>query len=239
MYAPSRLQTENMKGILTLIVFTTTLLTYGQEPIVALVEVPRKVEESITINENICQTTVTVPNKLKFHTRYEYTDPDSNDLIIENGYPKGAPKYTGSNGKEYGYVVFWTRITNETNKPFDLAIEFHEDSYELPSLPGLFFKPFIPSDTMTIDNESLLDFGLDLKTFLDNNFYKPAVLNRTIEPNDSSGFFIVILANAKESTEQFTLRAGLSIKGKKLFYRINDREIRCGKINLKKLKLQK
>ena len=36
-----------------------------------------------------------------------------------------------------------------------------------------------------------------------------------------------------------TLRTGLSLKGQNLFYRINDKEILCGKIDLTKLMLRK
>lgn len=36
-----------------------------------------------------------------------------------------------------------------------------------------------------------------------------------------------------------TVRTGLSIRDQNLFYRINDKEILCGDINFKQLKLQK
>jgi hypothetical protein len=71
--------------------------------------------------------------------------------------------------------------------------EFSEDSYELPSLPGRYFKLFITTDTMTVDKESLFNYGHDLETFLDNSFHKPAALRRTIEPNDSNGFYIRLI----------------------------------------------
>jgi hypothetical protein len=71
-------------------------------------------------------------------------------------------------------------------------------------------------------------------------------LNRTINPKESSGFYVVILFNNGIAGP---FRTGLSLKEQNLFYRIkigsksnaksNDKEIHCGSINLKNLMLQK
>ncbi|MES1217331.1 MAG: hypothetical protein ABUT20_17600 [Bacteroidota bacterium] len=94
----------------------------------------------------------------------------------------------------------------------------------------------LPSDTMTIDKEPLYDYGLAIKSFLDNYLHKSSSLKRTIQPNSSSGFYVVTLSNRGVDG---TLRAGLSLKVQNLFYTINDKEILCGKINLKNLRLWK
>lgn len=114
-------------------------------------------------------------------------------------------------------------------------MEFSEDSYELKSSPGRLFKLFIPSNTMTPEKELLFNYGLDLKKYLDHNFSKQAHLVRTINPKDSSGFYVITLFNKGING---TLRTGLNIKETKLTYRINDKEIECGYINLKQLKLK-
>jgi hypothetical protein len=177
--------------------------------------------------------------------KYEYTDSMDKHLIIQNSFPKGD-KYTDPNGKEYFKVIFWTRVTNETANPLELKIDFPVDSYQFQSFPGKYFKILIASDTMTIDKEPLYDYGMTgLKSFLDNNIHKPSSLKRTINPKESSGFYVVILVDKGVGGP---FRTGLSIKGQNLFYRvsryagkqlIDDKEINCGSINLKNLVRQK
>ena len=132
-----------------------------------------------------------------------------------------------------------------------MKIDFPVDSYEVPSLPGKYYKILVPPDTMTLDKESLFDSGLtDLKSFLDNNIHKSSSLKRTINPKESSGFYVLMLC-LTEGAGGF-LRTGLSLKGQNLFYRIsqytptpptlsliNEKEIHFGSINLKNLILQK
>ncbi|GAB3518699.1 hypothetical protein [Emticicia fontis] len=187
--------------------------------------------------------------KIKSDPTYKYTDAIGKRLLIQNGFPKGE-KYTDPNGKEYFKIIFWTRISNETDTPLELKINFPEDSYEVPALPGKYYKILVPPDTMTVDKEPLFNYGLtDLNFFLDNNLSKPSSLKRTIHPKESSGFYVVILRPTSEGANG-TLRTGLSLKGQDLFYRIKllepksfrviyDKEILCGSISLKKLKLQK
>ncbi len=189
-------------------------------------------------------------NDLNIHTKYEYTDSTGKRLIIQNSFPKGGP-YTDPNGKEYFKTIFWTRISNETDNPLELKIDFPVDSYEVPGLPGKYYKVLVPSDTMTIDKVTLNDYGLTgLKSFLDNSIHKPSSLKRVINPKDSSGFYVIILF---DNGVGGPFRAGLSIKGQNLVYRISrydstpahnslmdwEEDIHCGSINLKTLMLRK
>ncbi|HLK30774.1 MAG TPA: hypothetical protein VKT28_19510 [Puia sp.] len=181
---------------------------------------------------------------------YEYTDSMGKHLIVQNGGPKGE-SYTDPNGNKYFKTIFWTRIINETDKPLVLKIDFPIDSYEVPGIPGEYSKVLVPPDTMTIDKEQLYGYGLTgLKSFLDNSLSKPSSLKRTINPKESSGFYVVILRPMPEGLNGI-LRTGLTIKGQNLFYRISrykstpehslmeEKEINCGSINLKNLILQK
>jgi hypothetical protein len=177
-----------------------------------------------------------------FHTKYEYADSIGKRLIIQNSYPRGGIKYTDSNGEVYVYAVFWTRIINETDNPLELKIDFPVNSYEVPSLPGKYYKILVPPDTMTIDKEPLFNHGLaDLESFLDKSIHKSSSLKRTINPKESSGFYVVILCLVEGA--HGTMRTGLSLKGQDLFYRIkndgsksntksSDKEINCGSITL-------
>ena len=175
-------------------------------------------------------------NENNFNTKYEYTESNGARLIIQNSFPKSGINYTDPNGKKYIYAVFWTQIINETVNPIELTIDFPLDSFEIPSSSGNYMRLLLPSDTMTIDKEAMYDYGLTIKSFLDNNRHKSSSLTRTIHPKDSSAFYVVTLSNRGVNG---TLRTGLSLRGQNLFYRINDKEIQCGEINLKNLMLQK
>jgi len=192
--------------------------------------------------------TVTSPgSNEKYQTKYEYTDSIGKSLIILNSFRQGAP-YIDPKGISYGKVIFWTRLINETDSPLELKIDFPVDSFEVPGLPGKYYKVLVPPDTMTIDKESLYDYGMTgLKPFLDNNTHKPSSLKRTINPKESSGFYVVILFDHEVGAP---FRTGLSIKGQNLVYRISrasearhplisEKEIDCGSINLKNLMLKK
>lgn len=176
--------------------------------------------------------------KIKPETNdYEYTDALGKRLSIENSYPKGVEKYTDPNGKVWVVATFWTRISNETDELLKLSIDFPVDSVELPSSPGRYFKLFLPTDTMTREKEQLYNYGLPvLKSLLDKGFKKVSSLKRTIKPKESSAFYVVTLFN--QGLEGI-LRTELSLKGQKLFYKVNGKEILCGEINLKKLKLKR
>jgi hypothetical protein len=185
----------------------------------------------------------------KYHTKYEYTDSMGKSLIIQNSFPRGGIKYTDPTREVYMYAIFWTRIVNETDNPLELKIHFTVDSYEVPSLPGKYYKILVPPDTMTLDKFPLVNYGLtDLESFLDNSIHKPSSLKRTINPKETSGFYVVILGLVEGA--HGTMRTGLSLKGQDLFYRIkndgsksntksSDKEINCGSINLKNLMLRK
>ncbi len=189
-------------------------------------------------------------NERNIYSKYEYTDSIGKRLIIQNSFPKGGIKYTDSNGEVYVYAVFWTRIINETDNPLELNIDFPVNSYEVPSLPGKYFKILVPSDTMTLDKEHLFNHGLtDVETFLDSSIHKSSSLKRSINPKESSGFYVVILCLIEGA--KGTLRTGLSLKGGSLFYRISrftgppplslidEKEIPCGSINLENFMLRK
>ena len=211
--------------------------------------------------ENIKSETkdiVTSPgsNEPNIYSKYEYADSIGKRLIIQNGYPRGGIRYTAPNGEVYGYAVFWTRIINETDNPLELKIDFL-NSYDVPSLPGKYFKVLVPPETMTRDKEDLFSYGLtNLESFLDNSIHKQSSLKRTINPKESSGFYIVKLSLVSEGARGGgdVLRTGLTLKGQDLFYRVSvynstpagqppsviaEKEIPCGSINLKNLMLKK
>ncbi|GAA4844565.1 hypothetical protein GCM10023331_31760 [Algivirga pacifica] len=164
-------------------------------------------------------------------TQYVYVDANDHSLIIENSYPKGGLKYTDFMGREYMYAIFWTRITNRTTTPLELAIEFPNSLYPLSSSSDRSFRLLIPSDTMTPAKETLFNYGLDLKKTLDNHLDQPSTLKKSIGAKDISSFYVVTLFNKGVGG---VLRTGLRMEGQKLFYYVNGKEIECGSITWKR-----
>lgn len=177
------------------------------------------------------QTTQTIQSNQFIDTKFKYSDAIGKHLIIENSLPKGGLKYTDPNGMEYVYAVFWTLMTNETTDPVEFTIGFSSDSIEHPSSANNYFKLFIPSVKMTAEKESLFNYGLrELGPVLDSEFHKSSSLQQTINPKESSAFYVITLFKRGFNG---TVRAGLSLKEQNLFYRINGKEIHCGQSNFK------
>ena len=182
------------------------------------------------------------------YTKYKYTNSEGGSITIENSLPKGGMKYTDVKGEIYNYVVFWTRIMNQTDNTLELNINFPLNSYEVPSLPGKYYEILIPSDTMTIEKSPLYLYGLtNFETFLNNNIHKESNLKRTINSKESTGFYVVMLCLSEGA--HGTMRTELNLEEENLFYKVkvdgsntnnksSDKQIRCGNINLKNLTLQ-
>ena len=205
-------------------------------------------------NQNIKSTTKKFEqsekkNDKNVYTKSTYTNSEDGRIIIENSLPKGGMKYTDVQGKVYNYVVFWTRIINETDDSLELNINFPLDSYDVPSLSGQYYEILIPSDTMTIEKSPLYLYGLtNFEIFLNNNIHKESNLKRTINSKKSTGFYVVMLCLSEGANG--TIRTELNLKEENLFYRVkvngsnsktksSEKQIRCGSINLKNLILQK
>jgi hypothetical protein len=207
-------------------------------------------QTNVSKDNSKSETTVVIPSAgldEKYQTKEEYSDSIGKRVTILNSFRRGEP-YTDPKGISYGKVIFWTRLVNETDNSLELNIDLGVDSVEVPGLPGKYYNLLVPPDTMTMDKESMHDYGMTgLETYLDNNIHKPSTLRRRINPKESSGFYVIILFDHEVGGP---FRTGLSIKGQNLFYSISraakeqppvisDREILCGSINLRTLMLQK
>lgn len=160
------------------------------------------------------------------YSSYAYTDPAGKRLIIRNGYPRGGMEYTDPKGVKYRYVVFWTRMENETDAPVELELEFPLNSFENSYSPGDFLNLLLPADTMRLDKVSAFNYGLpDLKPFFDENLHKPSLLKRTIAPKGSSGFYVVILGTVNDGLGG-AMRTELSLTGQELFYAVKVLEMK-------------
>lgn len=166
-----------------------------------------------------------------------YSETSSNGVIIQNSFPKGGP-YTGSaRGKNFNYsfLIFYTRVVNETTTSMELTIEFPADSFAIPSSPDVFVKLFLPPDTMTHDKQSKYNYGVTgLESFLE--FNRPTLLKRTINPKEELLVYIGTVFYQTKSTEAFQERGGnraeLVLKGPNLIYRMLPQidSLPCGRI---------
>ena len=167
----------------------------------------------------------------KFHTEFEYDDGINKGITIQNSYPKGGQKYTSPNGQKYVFVVFWTCITNETDTDLEVKIDFLANSFRIPSSPNVNFNLYLPMEEMALEKELLRNYGLNLKSFLDENIDNPSKLIKKIAPNNAYLFYTVAI-----STEGINgpIRAGFELENNDLIYKMNGYEISCGKITMLK-----
>lgn len=169
------------------------------------------------------------------YDRQVYLDPAGNYIVVENSLPKGGLPFTGLDGDQYVYAVFWTRITNETANPLVLSMAFPDYPYDLPYSPGRAFRLYFPTDTLTSDKIPQFDYGLSVDSFLTQKFYQPAELTKTIQPGAEGAFYVLTLFN---QWVEGTLRTGLHLEGKAIYYAVNDTSIPGGFTNQPQLVLQ-
>jgi hypothetical protein len=166
-------------------------------------------------------------------TESRYTDSTGKSVIIQNSLPKGGGGYTDPTGRNFRYVIFWSRVINETATPLELAISFPADSFAILASNDSYLKLFLPPDTMTLDKESLYDYGVTgLKSFLDTSFNKPTMFQRTVNSKGECLFYIGMLLYQARGT----MRTGLVLNEHDLFYKINllhPEIIPCGQIVFK------
>jgi hypothetical protein len=173
-----------------------------------------------------------------------YSDSTGIEVIIQNSIPRWGTPLLDSMRRESGYsaLVFFNRIINETNTPLELTINFPADSFPMLQSSDSYLKLFLPPDTMTLANEGAYSYGLTgLESFLNTNFNKASILQRTINPKGAYLFYVVSVcyhssAEGNHGEPQSGTRAAFVLKGQNLFYRISEHDltlIPCGKISRK------
>ncbi|MFD2943016.1 hypothetical protein [Flavobacterium notoginsengisoli] len=219
------------KIVIMLALVTTMVFSCKQDSKSGMDFIEAERLESVKNRDKSKKSTSNVSKSI--YTKYVYANSKGENIVIQNSFPKGGMKYKDLKGNEYVYAVFWTRIINKNTNPVELKINFPPNSYEIQDLPGKYYKILIPSDIMTLDKIPLFNYGLkDLDSFFDNNIDKSSLLKRTIKPKESNGFYVVIL-RLIGGDKYGVLRTELSLKGQNLFYKIRDKEIQCGSIEIK------
>ena len=173
----------------------------------------------------------------KIKTKW-YSETTNKGVAIQNSFPRGGP-YPGSTGKNsnYSFLIFFTRVINETTSPLELTINFPADSFPTGEAGNVYMKIFLAPDTMKFDNEMRYIAGLE--SFLD--FNKSTKLQRTINPKEEYIFYIgTVFYQAKGTAWGDQSRGGnraeLVLKEKDLFYRMTPQldYLPCGHIISKK-----
>jgi len=166
-----------------------------------------------------------------------YSETTSNGITIQNSLPRGGA-YTGPTKKHFNYsrLVFFNRVVNKTAAPLELTMNFSADSISIPASPDTFVKLFLPTDTMTLDKQTVFNYGVRDLESLD----KPTMFKRTIKPGEECLFYVVGIFYQTKASAQNQQRGGnraeLILKGQKLFYRMPPQieAMPCGQITVKK-----
>jgi hypothetical protein len=160
----------------------------------------------------------TSPTRNWVDSEVKYTDADGKVITVHNSLPKGGGGYTDAAGNNYSYVIFWTRVVNESDSPAELAIKYPAKPLTIFPSPDSYLRIFLPTEKMTLDKVQLGDYGLtNLKSFLDAEFNKASALQRTINPKEEYLFYTAILFYQARGTT----RTAFVMKGQDLFFRIS------------------
>lgn len=150
-----------------------------------------------------------------------YSESSTNGITIQNSYPKGGP-YPGPTQQHfrYSYLVFFSRVVNESGHPLDLSVHFQSDSIGIPNSPDTYMKLFLPSETMTLDKRSLFSYGITELESLDQATH----FQGTLQPGEDVLFYVVALFYQTRDDiweqERGGNRGELVLQGEELSYRM-------------------
>lgn len=162
----------------------------------------------------------------------KHTDSKGNTVMMTNSLPKGGG-VVYQNGKKYGYVVFWTRMTNQSANPIELKVKFPEVTFF--KSPDSYIKIMLPKESMNIEKDQLFDYGLtNLQSILNDESNQLSILQKKIAPKEDYLFYITVFIHIEGSR---SARAKFELNDKELFYKISMGSdttlIPCGSLDFK------
>ena len=165
-------------------------------------------------------------------SKIKYTDSKGNSVMMTNSLPKGGG-VVYQNGKKYGYVVFWTRMSNQSATPIELKVKFPEVTFF--KSPDSYIKIVLPKESMNIEKEQLFDYGLtNLQSILNDESNQLSILQKKIRPKEDYFFYIAVFIHIEGSGYA---RAKFELNDKELFYKISMGSdpimIPCGSLDFK------
>lgn len=160
------------------------------------------------------------------------TDSRGNTVMVTNSLPKGGG-VVYQNGKKYGYVNFWTRMSNQSATPIELKVKFPEVTFF--KSPDSYIKIVLPKETMKIEKEQLFDYGLtNFQSLLNDESNQLGILQKKISPKEDYLFYVTVFIHIEGSG---SARAKFELNDKELFYKISMGSdttlIPCGSLEFK------
>ena len=162
----------------------------------------------------------------------KHTDPNGNSVMMTNSLPKGGG-VVYQNEKKYGYVNFWTRMSNQSATPIELKVKFPEVTFF--KSPDSYIKIVLPKESMNIEKEQLFDYGLtNLQSILNDESNQLGILQKKIGPKEDYLFYVTVFIHIEGSG---SARAKFELNDKELFYKISMGSdttlIPCGSLDFK------
>ena len=104
------------------------------------------------------------------------TDSKGNSAMVTSSLPKGGG-VVYQNGKKYGYVIFWTRMSNQSSTPIELKVKFPEVTFFKSA--DSYINIVLPKESMNIEKEHLFDYGLtNLQSLLNDESNQLGILQK-------------------------------------------------------------
>lgn len=163
----------------------------------------------------------------------KHTDANGNSVKFINSFPRGGG-VVYKNGEKYSYVVFWTRVNNQSAFPLEFKVKFPEVTYF--KSPDSYIHIILPKATMNPDKEQVFDYGLtNLQSLLNHESNQLSVLQKMINPKEDYTFYTVFFMHIEGWGPA---RAKFELKDQDLFYKISMGSdttiIPCGSLDFKK-----
>lgn len=180
----------------------------------------------LNVNGQISPTQNWVDSQVK------YTDSKGNSVLITHSFPKGGG-VVYQKGKKYGYVVFWTRMSNQSTLPIEINLKFPEFTFF--KSPNSYIKIVLPKESMNIEKEQLFDYGLtNLESLLNDKPKQLGVLQKKINPKEDYIFYTAVFIHI---SGWGPARAKYEVKDQDLLYKISmgsdTTMILCGNLYFK------
>jgi hypothetical protein len=162
----------------------------------------------------------------------KHKDSKGNSVMMTNSLPKGGG-VVYQNGKKYGYVVFWTRMSNQSATTIELKVKFPEVTFF--KSPDSYIKIVLPKEIMKIEKEQLFDYGLtNFQSLLNDESNQLGILQKKIGPKEDYLFYVTVFIHIEGGG---SARAKFELNDKELLYKISIGSdttlIPCGSLEFK------
>jgi len=146
----------------------------------------------------------------------KYTYSKGNSVAFTHSFPRGGG-VVHKDGKKYPYIVFWTRVYNQSDTPVELKVQFPEVAFF--KSPESYVHIVLPKEKMTLDKVQVFDYGLtDLQAILNDESKRLGVLQKRIQPDEDYIFYTAVFIHMERSG---SARAKFEWKDHDLFYKIS------------------